>query len=544
MASRTVSFAGLSPALVFAFVAILVIVLLQASFVGMFEQWQQSIHQYGLIVLPAAFWLIWREAPAAPADGYRAVPWLLIALAALLALWLVARLAGIQIIEYGAALAAIPLTYMALVGWRVAWHLRFALALVLLALPFSDILVPPMMRWTADISEWLLAAFGIPFWREGQNISLPGGEFVVAEVCSGVRYFAAGMLTLLLYGYLSYRGAGKRLALLVVGAVLLIAANGLRAFIVMAVASATQMRWLSGADHIYFGWVLFGIVIVSLMWIGGRFADPLPDAAPAAGGTPATDGLAGGWPLILVLLGAMLIATLNTLQSGSLSFVKILLAAVLVVVVIVSMRRSTPAADGEGRAPGVTFPRLTLLAAVLLLGGSAWAAGQVINNEVRTLSMPAQSWPAGCRESGDWRAGFTPRVTQPAELKALTLRCGDADISVFVAAYDSAFGASELASGRNRFWPRRLQRKRSVRATPAGDVLEAVLSDQGRSLVAWQWYDVDGERAASLWQAKRLQLAALLSGRPAGGHLVVLVTDAGATGSDERLATLARALSP
>ena len=55
--------------------------------------------------------------------------------------------------------------------------------------------------------------------------------------------------------------------------------NGLRAFIVMAVASATDMRVLAGKDHVIFGWALFLLVMIALYFVAERFSDRRPKHA-------------------------------------------------------------------------------------------------------------------------------------------------------------------------------------------------------------------------------------------------------------------------
>ncbi len=129
------------------------------------------------------------------------------------------------------------------------------------------------MRVTADVSAALLRLTGVPVYREGQYITLPGGEFEVADVCSGLRYLVAGTMISLLFAYLTYRSTWRRVLFVAATAFALIFANGLRAFIVMWVASASEMRLLAGEDHVYFGWILFAVVIGGMFLLGTRYAE-------------------------------------------------------------------------------------------------------------------------------------------------------------------------------------------------------------------------------------------------------------------------------
>jgi hypothetical protein len=41
----------------------------------------------------------------------------------------------------------------------------------------------------------------------------------------------------------------------------------------MFVGSSTNMHWLAGSDHIFFGWVLFLAAMVFMYWLAERFSD-------------------------------------------------------------------------------------------------------------------------------------------------------------------------------------------------------------------------------------------------------------------------------
>ena len=94
--------------------------------------------------------------------------------------------------------------------------LCFPLLFLLFATPVGEGFVPILMKLTAEIATALLQLSGIPFLRDGQYISLPGGEFVVADVCSGLRYLMTGSMVVVLFGHLSFKETYKTVALLVV----------------------------------------------------------------------------------------------------------------------------------------------------------------------------------------------------------------------------------------------------------------------------------------------------------------------------------------
>jgi EpsI family protein len=52
-----------------------------------------------------------------------------------------------------------------------------------------------------------------------------------------------------------------------------IIANGLRAYMIVMIAHLSGMKLALGVDHLIYGWVFFGLVMLLLFWIGSFFSD-------------------------------------------------------------------------------------------------------------------------------------------------------------------------------------------------------------------------------------------------------------------------------
>ena len=52
-----------------------------------------------------------------------------------------------------------------------------------------------------------------------------------------------------------------------------ILANGIRAYGIVAIAYYSDMKYATGVDHLIYGWLFFGVVIMLMFWVGGLFAD-------------------------------------------------------------------------------------------------------------------------------------------------------------------------------------------------------------------------------------------------------------------------------
>jgi len=489
-------------------------------------------------VLPIVCFLIWRQKHVLRDAPIRADARGSLLTLALASLWVVARLAGVQVVEHATALGMIPAVTVALMGPAVSRKLLFPLLFIFLALPVGDTLIPYLMVVTADISTGLLQISGIPVLREGQYLSLPGGDFVVAEVCSGARYLTTGVMVSLLFGYLTYSRPLKRAVLVGITALVLVIANGVRAYIVMAVASATHMQYLSGRDHVYFGWLLFGIVMMLIMWIAARYADILAgDDTDAGSRSVVATASHTALPVIAALGLIMLAITVKPLQNdlGEIGVMLAAAAALLLFIFMLVRQRSATglefaqvsSADARlhlgGLAIGIVSLAVLVMAPRVVAGIEEAAAGRVIESD----AVPN----IACDPVGPWASRWQPDFAQPDVEHALAFDCAGHTVNVYVAAYVSALQGRELISSTHHPVPPRWSRYSSsrirtatVKGGPDSDVTEVVVSGGGYDSIVWYWYDVDGYTTTTPLQAKVRQILALAQKRPAGGRVTVIET--------------------
>ena len=276
-----------APALMTRSSAILIAVALLAPFLlylGTAESlvaiWNSSeTFAHGYAILPISLWLVWRRRDVFGAIPAR--PWTpalaLVAMAG--AGWLLARMGEVQVVMQYAFVAMIPLVALAMLGPRLAGALAFPLLFLLLAVPFGEVFVGPLINLTADFTVWAVQATGIPVLRNGTRFDLPTGSWSVVEACSGVRYLISSFTLGCLYAYLTYRSTSKRLLFVAVSIVVPIVANGLRAYMIVMIGHLSGMELATGVDHLIYGWLFFGLVMLLMFWIGGFWRDD--DELPA-----------------------------------------------------------------------------------------------------------------------------------------------------------------------------------------------------------------------------------------------------------------------
>ncbi|MEO1201368.1 MAG: exosortase A [Pseudomonadota bacterium] len=515
-------------------VGLLVVVVYWQSYASLWWQWQQGDHAHGLVVIPIAVFLIWRSRIGLSEVQIRPSALGLGVVVALVALWIVARMVAVQVVEHLAALALVPAGILAVLGRELSARIAFPLLFLVFAVPISDAFVPLLMQVTADISTFLLRLFGTPVYREGQYLTLPGGRFVVADVCSGVRYLMAGLIVTSLFSYNCFMSPLRRLLFVAVAGIILVFANGLRAFLVMQIASATELEYMGGRDHVVFGWVLFAIIIFALLWFGGRYADrpSETEADEGAGERTTPSDTRSIVALALALVAGTLIFTMRPLlgEYGAVSAViglGLLMICAVVAVEVFGRRRSIGSDQASGRravsSSGLAIVTMTIavmFAGPLLTNATAAGRGGAVLD-------PPIGPVAGCVGPVEWRENWLPAMNNAAQELSASFDCDGLTVSVYLANYANPRPQGELISSKNRLYPEDwdpYQRGFKTQAGPAGDrsVVAQLVALPAGDLRTWHWYVVDGTQHTDRRAVKLRQLWALLRQRPAGGKAVVI----------------------
>jgi exosortase A len=264
-------------------IAAMIIIFYHATIWSMIVLWWRSeTFAHGFVIVPISAWLIWRQRERLASLPLRPSPVAFLLLAALGAAWLLAQAANVQVVMQYAVIGMIPVAILALLGRQVAQAIAFPLAYLLLAVPFGEVFLAPLMDFTANFTVAALQLTGIPVFRENNVFSIPSGNWSVVEACSGLRYVIASLALGTLYAHLNYRSLGRRLMFIGVALILPIFANGVRAYSIVMIGHWSNMRLAVGVDHLIYGWVFFGLVSLLLFWTGSFWREaPLP-AAPAA----------------------------------------------------------------------------------------------------------------------------------------------------------------------------------------------------------------------------------------------------------------------
>ena len=284
------------------------ILLLFSSYSGIVDLWLRSdTYAHGFIVLPISLYLVWRIRDRWQSVAVKPQPLALPLVLGCLGAWLLGVISGVQALEHLAAITLLPLIVWVVMGDAFTRLILFPLCFLIFAVPIGDFLIDPMMEFTADFTVAVIRWFGIPVYREGLYFSLPSGQWSVVKACSGIRYIIASLTLGALYSYLTYSRYWKRAIFILFAAILPILANGIRAVIIVLIGHFSDMELATGADHLIYGWIFFGIVIFVMFWIGSFFADvqakPKARGGQVAADMPVINQVAWGVAVFALILG-------------------------------------------------------------------------------------------------------------------------------------------------------------------------------------------------------------------------------------------------
>lgn len=187
--------------------------------------------------------------------------------------WAIAHIASINIGEHLMLVAFFQVIILTMFGYRLYWALLFPFSFLWFLVPFGEYFIPMLQNITTWFSLLFLTLVNIPYYNDGIFISVPNGNFEVAEACAGLRFLIATIVLGCLFAYLFYKSTFRRLLFIVLSFVIPIFANGIRAFGIIFIAYMTDNEYAVGVDHLVYGWFFFAFVLALLIGIGLLFRE-------------------------------------------------------------------------------------------------------------------------------------------------------------------------------------------------------------------------------------------------------------------------------
>jgi len=437
--------------------------------------WRSETFAHGFLILPIVGYLIWLKRAALARLTPQPAPVALLMLLSTVIVWVLGYAAEVAAAKQLAAVMIVPALTWTVFGTRVARCIIFPLAYLFFAVPIGDFLVPPLQDLTAAFAVRALQMTGIPVYWEGLFFHIPSGSFEVEQACSGIRYLIASLALGTLYAYLNFTTPWRRWVFVGLSAVIPLIANGVRAYGIVMIAHLSDYKLAVGVDHLIYGWLFFGVVILLLFWVGSRFQEtPQEDTGatspPVAGKGQAVSGR-------VFVLWAALATGLTISAPGFAAWM-----------------------DAQREMAPVWKP-------VLPVGRSGWQ-GPSNNDELH--------WPR-----------YVGAVERRGEYHKEGRR-----VQVYLAYYPVQTQDAELINWQNRVYDpnhmRRLGDGDGVAYLPDGRhwaVHETWLGNAQENRLVWLWYEVDGAVSINHLQVKAYEAWGRLQGSNRGSAAWVLSTD-------------------
>ncbi len=396
---------------------------------------------------------------------------------------ILASLANVQQVQLLGLFALLFGCVWASFGWQRCKAMGFFWLLLLLSLPVWHFIQPLLRELSTSVSVAVVSLLGVAIERQGYRLIAPGGIFEVEPACSGLGFFLVSALFAVWVAFFNRLKHSQALRLTALCLATALLANWVRIITIILVGNATKMEHIIVKDHLTFGWVVFALFMVPLVLMARRFETTEQRELYFKGNRR--------WDFKPMLLLLFFIAI--SYQTGS--------------------YLSRPSASEHQLA--VHQPAFARLG--------------------ETFAVSANWWPEFPGASSRQFQFFTDE---------------DGMLQLLVVNYSRQSQGKELIYVDNKLFSPQRWRVVSEKSLKVDNheinrvpLLHLSRSGARERFIAY-WYVIDDRATASSWQAKLVQLAAVLRGKP-GASLVAVAVDVEGdkvAGAPERLARFIAAL--
>ncbi|MFT4582919.1 MAG: exosortase A [Gammaproteobacteria bacterium] len=431
--------------------------------------WTSSTFNHCLLIIPISIWLISQKRDELINTVLSCSTRAIVCCAANSVLWLVGTLVSVAAVQHIALVGMVICVVWALLGDRAFRVILFPMVYLYFAVPEGEFLVPYLRDWTAEVVVTLLRFSNIPVFLEGLYLTIPSGNFHVAEACSGINYLIATLAVGSVFCYLRFQSMYRRIAFMLLAVAVPLFANGIRAYGIVIIAHFSDYKYALGVDHYIYGWVFFGIVLFLLFSVGSLFSD-INDDEPAV----------------------------STEEDHR---------------------------QGHPRSPAL-YGALILVAAGLGPIANAWSSRAELTRH--DLELPTiAGWSSPTSSTKSLGGNFSGRSQHL--IADYTGPNGEL-VTLEVSYYAVNNNGAELINQTNSAFDDELWRKvdGEIRTLQVGqestDVNEVQIRSPNEERLAWHWYDVDGRSTVSQGRAKLYEGLGKLTGHRLGGANFIIST--------------------
>jgi len=157
-------------------------------------------------------------------------------------------------------------------GLKTCKKLLFPFILPIFSFPIFNIFQPPLQDISTALTTHTLDLLNVPNFVNNNYVTVPGGVFHIDVSCSGLGFILTSIVLGLTISYFERLSPPKIMALLASAIGFSIFANWLRIVIIILIGNSTNMKHPIVEDHVTFGWLIFAVLLVPLVYLFYRFS--------------------------------------------------------------------------------------------------------------------------------------------------------------------------------------------------------------------------------------------------------------------------------
>lgn len=256
---------------------LLIAVLMGLFILGFLPVWKKLVQtwlnsedfSHGFFIVPICGYIIWQKRSlltefSNSSSWGRAVP----AIFALL-LYIFAHFAEIATLESFSMVLFLAGMIALFYGFGMLKKLAFPLAFLLFMIPipaqiYSKLTIP-LQLFVSKVSVWFTANLGIPIYRDGNVIHLPGRTMQVLQACSGLRSMVSILPLGAILGYFTLQSNRPRWVLFFSGIPVAIIVNIARVVLLVMAFYFVNLDLTTGILHTVLGVLVFGLALVIIL---------------------------------------------------------------------------------------------------------------------------------------------------------------------------------------------------------------------------------------------------------------------------------------
>ncbi len=462
--------------------------------VSIWNQLETGEFAHGYLVLAISVYLVIRDRGKLAAISAMPNYWGLVAIAASGFFWMLGAISDVMLLQAVFLVFLILATVWAALGSQATKILMLPVLFIFFAIPVWSLLSPLLQVFTLDVVYKLIRLLGVPALREQQNIILPAGQLAIEGACSGLRYLLAALTLGVLYAYLNYSRLRSRVIVVAVCAAVAILANLLRVFIVVYLGYTSDMQHPYIYDHLNLGWILFGVMVFTLLIIDVRLSrrrNRQHKAFSNKTGAKNSETKIANVQKNDISLGG--------LQSNSVATVSAITLGTLVTLSF---------------GPALTYKMQNQMGVM----------AESVSFELPTIDT---QWKGPAKSEFDWTPQYQGAVNRKATYVNKELN-RDKTIYLYVAYYLAQHQGSELINDRNNIgnggiWKTSYMRNRVIKRKSNNVLEQSLRNTLGQRRLVWYWYQVAGYSTSSGYIAKLLQAWGVLTGNTHAAMVAVAI---------------------